>query len=287
MDITQTYTLLDQWANGGTSHLIIVGVGIIVVTAVISHAVTVFIRHIVQLDGVPLPSSSILVNIARITLWCLGIALMLSICFNVDVNALVAALGVGGIALSLGLQDTIKNFIGGLQVTVMRIVEPGDHIVVGAVEGIVHDVSWRQTVVTDFENVTHIIPNSVINATSIGKVEPSNTVSTLVVLNNDGRDIDELLREMEEKARLAVQAVAPLEKDPWILVTQIGEYGTWAKLRFVMSEPVNVREARDAALRAIAPYTRNNAADMLPDGQVRNSETDTVPMEPGYPTGRS
>jgi small-conductance mechanosensitive channel len=270
MDITQTYTLLDQWANGGTSHLIIVGVGIIVVTAVISHAVTVFIRHIVQLDGVPLPSSSILVNIARVTLWCLGIALMLSICFNVDVNALVAALGVGGIALSLGLQDTIKNFIGGLQVTVMRIVEPGDHIVVGAVEGIVHDVSWRQTVVTDFENVTHIIPNSVINATSIGKVEPSNTVSTLVVLNNDGREIDELLREMEEKARLAVQAVAPLEKDPWILVTQIGEYGTWAKLRFVMSEPVNVREARDAALCAIAPYTRNNAADMLSDEQGRD-----------------
>lgn len=287
MDLTETYTLIDRWANGGTLHLIIVAIGILLVTAVIAHAVTVFIRHIVQLDGVPLPSSSILVNIARVTLWCLGIALMLSICFNVDVNALVTALGVGGIALSLGLQDTIKNFIGGLQVTVMRIIEPGDHVVVGNVEGIVRDVSWRQTVVTDFENVTHVIPNSVINSTSIGKVEPSNTVSTVVVLNNDGRDMDAMLREMEEKARLAVQAIAPLEKNPWILVTQIGEYGTWAKMRFVMSEPRNVREARDAALRAIAPYTRNNSADMLPTGEGHEESSGQMPMGPSYPTGRS
>ena len=86
-----------------------------------------------------------------------------------------------------------------------------------------------------------------------------------MVLNNDGRDIDAMLREMEEKARLAVQAIVPLEKDPWILVTQIGEYGIWAKMRFVMSTPEHAREARDAALRAIAPYTRNNASEMLPE----------------------
>jgi len=68
---------------------------------------------------------------------------------------------------------------------------------------------------------------------------------------------------MEEKARLAVQAVVPLEKNPWILVTHIGEYGIWAKMRFVMSLPDNAREARDAAMRAIAPYTRNSANEVL------------------------
>ena len=52
---------------------------------------------------------------------------------------------------------------------------------------------------------------------------------------------------------------------PWILLTQIGEYGTWAKMRFVLKGVDHVREARDAALRAVSPYTRLSAAEILHD----------------------
>ncbi len=263
MDLEALYASLQSYASGDMLHILILGACLIVATAIFAHICVKTIRHVVQLDGVPLPSSSILVNIARVIIWCLGAGLVLSICFKVDVNALIAALGVGGIALSLGLQDTIKNFIGGLQVTLLRIVQPGDHVIVGNVEGIVHDVSWRQTVVSDFEGITHIIPNSVINATDIGQIRPANLVSATIVVANDGRGLDKLLRAMEEEARMAVEQIAPLEKDPWMLVTQIGEYGVWVKMRFVLAAPENVREARDAALRAIAPYTRNNAEDVL------------------------
>lgn len=252
-------------ADDGTLQTWLVAGALILATAVIAHLASKLIRRITSIDGVPLPSSSILVNVARSIIWILGISITLSACFNVDVNGLIAALGIGGLALSLGFQDTIKNFIGGLQVTFMKIVRPGDHIIVGATEGIVHDVSWRQTVVKDFENNLHLIPNAVINATEVTKISPEFLVATVVVLNNDGRDMDEMLREMEILAKRAVEKVATLEKDPWFLVTQIGEYGVWAKMRFVLTDVDHAREARDAALRAIAPYTRNNANDVLLD----------------------
>ena len=254
---------LIEWVRDGNLQPYVMAAIIIVITATISHFLTKLIERIMNVDGLPLPSSSIIINIARIVVWAVGISLMLSNCFGVDVNGLVAALGVGGIALSLGLQDTIRNFIGGLQVTVMQIVHPGDHIVVGTTEGIVQDVTWRQTVVKDYENVTHIIPNAVINSTEVGKVEPNFLVSSVVVLNNDGRDVDAMLREMELLAKQAVEKVATLEKDPWLLVTQIGEYGVWAKMRFVLTDVDHAREARDAALRAIAPYTRNDSSQVL------------------------
>ena len=85
------------------------------------------------------------------------------------------------------------------------------------------------------------------------------------MLRNYG-EIDEVIREMELLARQAVEKVAPLAKDPWLLVTQIGEYGIWAKMRFVLEDTTYAREARDAALRAIAPYTRNDAEAVLLDG---------------------
>ena len=59
-----------------------------------------------------------------------------------------------------------------------------------------------------------------------------------------------------------MEEVAELERDPWILLTQIGEYGTWAKMRFVLKDMDHVREARDAALRAVSPYTRMNFEDV-------------------------
>lgn len=258
VDVIQTYAEVNQL------HAIIAAVAIVIVTAIIAHVATRLIRRILRSDGLPIPSASIMVNIVRIIIWSLGASIMLSACFGVDVNAIVAALGVGGLAVSLGLQDTIKNFIGGMQVTVMGIVHPGDHVSVGGVEGIVQDVSWRQTTLKDYEGSVHLIPNAQINSSTVTKVSPESLVVATVVLNTDGHDLDAVLRKMEALAKDAIEQVATLERDPWLLVTQIGEYGIWTKLRFVLEDASHAREARDAALRAVAPYTRNNV-DTLPE----------------------
>lgn len=236
----------------------IVALLLLVLTLVVSRILSRLTTRLLSTDGVPLPSSSIIVNIVRIAVWVVGGSLILSMCFGVDVGGLITAIGVGGVALSLGLQDTVSNFIGGLQVTIMKIVQPGDHVKIGSTEGIVQDVTWRQTVVKDFENNVHTIPNSSINSGEVEKIEPSNLVSTMLSFTNDTRDMDETIHTMEQLAKQAIEEVAELERDPWILLTQIGEYGTWAKMRFVLKEMTNVREARDAALRAVSPYTRMN-----------------------------
>ena len=68
-------------------------------------------------------------------------------CFGINPNALVTALGVGGVALSLGLQDTLSNLIGGIQMTLMGVVRPGDNIEIGSETGVVTDVGLRHTTI--------------------------------------------------------------------------------------------------------------------------------------------
>jgi hypothetical protein len=97
------------------------------------------------------------------------------------------------------------------------------------------------------------------------KISPETLVVTRISFVNDGRDLDEMIGEMEQLAKHAVETVADLERDPWILMTEIGEYGMWGKLRFVLKDTEHAREARDAALRAIAPYTRLNPEVVLPN----------------------
>jgi small-conductance mechanosensitive channel len=257
---------MDTWlkdfiATGGGRE-IVAAVVVLAITIVAARYAVRLVRKLLSSDGAPLPSSSLIENIVRIAIWAVGGSFILSVCFNINVGGLITALGVGGVALSLGLQDTISNFIGGLQVTLMKIVKPGDHIKIGSTEGMVLDVTWRQTVVKDFENNVHTIPNSSINSGEVEKIEPPHLVATMLSFTNDTRDLDATIRTMEALAKEAVEQVAELEKDPWILLTQIGEYGTWAKMRFVLKDMEHVREARDAALRAVSPYTRVNPEDI-------------------------
>lgn len=239
-------------------YALVAAIVLLALTVLASQICVRLVRRVLSSDAALLPSSSIIEIIVRIIVVMLGASFTLSFCFNIDMGGMITALGVGGVALSLGLQDTISNFIGGLQVTLMKIVQPGDHVKIGSTEGIVQDITWRQTIVKDFENNVHTIPNSSINSGEVEKIEPANIVSTMISFTNDTCDMDETIHTMELLAKQAIEEVTELEKDPWILLTQIGEYGTWAKMRFVLKEMSNVREARDAALRAISPYTRLN-----------------------------
>ena len=73
------------------------GILIVIVTAVASRIAARTLRKLLERDSNPLPSSSILVNITVI--WALGASVLLDACFGINANALVAALGVGGIAV--------------------------------------------------------------------------------------------------------------------------------------------------------------------------------------------
>ena len=64
------------------------------------------------LDNSQIPSASIFINLMRVVVWCAAATMVLQPVFGINPTTLVTALGVGGVALALGLKDTIANVIG-------------------------------------------------------------------------------------------------------------------------------------------------------------------------------
>ncbi len=79
--------------------------------------------------------------------------------FGVDITAGVAALGLGGLALALGAQKTIENFVGGVSVLADQPVRVGDFCRVGDVVGTVEDIGIRSTRIRTTERTRVTIPN--------------------------------------------------------------------------------------------------------------------------------
>lgn len=72
-------------------------------------------------------ATSLLKNIIRITVYSIGILIILDD-LNVSITPLLTALGVGGLAIGLGLQETLSNFFSGLQILAARQIQVGNYI---------------------------------------------------------------------------------------------------------------------------------------------------------------
>jgi MscS family membrane protein len=80
---------------------------------------------------------------------------------NLDVNitALLAGISIGGLALALAAQDTLKNFFGSVMIFIDKPFSIGHWISSGEVDGTVEEIGFRSTRVRTFRNSLTYIPN--------------------------------------------------------------------------------------------------------------------------------
>ena len=99
------------------------------------------------------------------TLATLAVALMGALTllneFGISITPLLTALGVGGIAVALALQDTLSNFFSGLYVSLARHLRVGDFIQLeSSQKGYVTDIGWRATTLRERQGNLIVIPNN-------------------------------------------------------------------------------------------------------------------------------
>lgn len=234
---------------------IIAAIVILVIVGAVSHVLVKWLRHIMQRDSNPIPQTSIFVNITRGIIWGVGICLVLDSCFNVNMSALIAALGVGGIALSLGFQDTLSNLIGGVQISFMRIVQPGDNIQVGNNKGVVQDVTWRHATIKNRNGETVVIPNSVISKNAVVHLPPPERISVpFMALSSN--DLDSMAEQIVQIAHEIAAQYAEIVSDPNVLFTEVTAEGIMGKVLLEIDDAEQATPVSDAITRAIAPIVR-------------------------------
>ncbi|MBR5259401.1 MAG: mechanosensitive ion channel family protein [Eggerthellaceae bacterium] len=258
--IEEAFTLLEKLVQSDLTLKIISAAVILIITSIVVHLVVKAARRIMSHEVTPLPANSIFLKIIRVVIWTFGIGFMLSFCFGQDVSAFFAALGVGGIALSLGLQDTISNAIGGINVSLSGLVKPGDHIRIDSegLQGVVHDVTLRQTVIEDRAKNQIIVPNSVMNTSTVTKLRPVTHVVVPLVARAEDAQLDLVTSRMIEAVKQAVSEVDVITKDPVARYSEITEYGYRGTISFGIENEDRIVAATDVAVRAMALFAHGN-----------------------------
>lgn len=92
----------------------------------------------------------------------LVVVLFLFTQLGMDIKAIAASLGVGGIAVALAAKDTLANFFASLNIMTDNSFSQGDWIKTSAFEGTVVDIRMRTTRIRTFDNAMITVPNSQI-----------------------------------------------------------------------------------------------------------------------------
>ncbi len=138
---------------------------------------------------------TIVVNIIRITATIVGLIIILQI-LNIPVTPAIAAFGVGGLAVSLALQDTLSNLFSGIIIILSHQIRPGNYVRLSTgEEGYVADINWRNTQIRQLANNIITVPNAVLTSQILTNYH--DPTRELAVLINVGVSYDSDLQLVE------------------------------------------------------------------------------------------
>jgi len=89
----------------------------------------------------------------------IGVLIAMFSAFGVNVTALVAGLGIGGLVLALAAKDSVENLFGSFTILMEMPFGIGDWVKIGDVEGVVEEINLRSTRIRTFSDSIIVLPN--------------------------------------------------------------------------------------------------------------------------------
>lgn len=204
-------------------------VSVIFCTAIILSRIAVgYVRLYSKKTEAVLPPTSIFANLARVLVFIIGGLIILQ-SLGIPITPMLTALGVGGLAVALAIQDTLSNLFAGLHILVSRLVRPGDYVKLDTgEEGYVQDTTWRHTTIRTLPNNMVIIPNSKLASALVTNyylpaAEMAVLVQVGVSYDSDLEKVEKITIEVAKELMKEVQGGVP-EFEPFIRYHTFGDF---------------------------------------------------------------
>jgi small-conductance mechanosensitive channel len=188
------------WPLTPEGHLLVSRAAFVLGAASVTLALAALASQSVEIFGAAispvLPVSSLTRNVAWALIAVLGLLVILN-GLGLSITPMLTALGVGGLAVALALQEPLANFFAGFFITLAGQIRVGDYVKLDSgYEGYVVDFSWRSTRLRMLANNLIVVPNAKLaQAIVVNHHLPSQDLAILVEV---GVDYDSDLGHVEQ-----------------------------------------------------------------------------------------
>ena len=223
------------------------------VTLFVAHVCSEWLKYKMGKNSERMGSTSILATAIDCAVYAVGVLLLLE-SFGISISPLLTAMGVGGLASALALQDTLTNLFSGITTLISKQVRIGDYIRLSTgEEGRVIDLNWRNTTIRTATSNMVIVPNkTVANATITNFEQPYAECSISIPLTVEyGCDLEEVEALSLDIARnvLRESAAGVTGFEPTVRFYELGEYGVKFKTTLLIKNVLDESQLRHDYLK--------------------------------------
>jgi small-conductance mechanosensitive channel len=231
------FLLVGAWVSAGfwpltsEAHLLIERTAFVLGALSITLALAALASESVDTYGAlispALPVSSLTRNVAWTLIAVVGLLVVLN-GLGLSITPMLTALGVGGLAVALALQEPLANFFAGLFITLAGQIRVGDYVKLDSgQEGYVTDFSWRSTRLRMLANNLIVVPNAKLaQAIVVNHHLPSHDLAVLVEVGvdyaSDLRHVERVVVDVGRGVMHDVTGGVP-EFDPFIRFHTFGD----------------------------------------------------------------
>ena len=219
---------------------------ILVATWVAARVASAWVRHAAEARAGLVPGASLVTNLVRIAVLAIGVLVVLQT-LGISVTPVITALGIGGLAVALALQDTLANLFAGVHILATRQVRPGDFVrLETGEEGYVADITWRYTTIRRLPNDMVIVPNaklagSITTNYSLPDAEEAVLVGVGISYGSDLTRVEHVTVEVAREVQREVPGAVP-QFEPFI------RYNAFADSRVTFNVILRARQVVDQHL---------------------------------------
>ena len=167
--------------------------------------------------------------VIKVVILAIGLLITLN-GMGVSITPMLTALGVGGLAVALALQDSLSNLFAGVHLLMERPVRVGDYIkIASGEEGFVSDIGWRTTRIRQLSNNIVIVPNNKLAQSTITNYNmPESSMALLIPVGvsyaSDPDLVEKVLMDEAEKAAGEVAGLLPSPAPAVKFMPGFGDY---------------------------------------------------------------
>src|SRR3989441_1807886 len=173
------------------------------------------------------PVTGLAQTASRVTVLVVGVLVLLSV-LGIHVTPILTALGVGGLAVALALQDSLANLFAGMHLLADKPIRVGDYVkIADTTEVYVVDIGWRSTRIRMLQNTVVVVPNKKVAESIITNYDLPEPRLSLAIRVSVGykSDPDHVERTLVDEATKGLGQIPGLLAHPAPFVRLIPGFG--------------------------------------------------------------
>ena len=195
---------------------------------------------------------SLFQTLAKIAVWTVGIVIAATIIFpSLTPAKMLAALGLGSVAVGFAFKDVFENFLAGILIMLREPMRIGDFIECGEVEGKIEKITIRDTYVRKTDDELILVPNAYLFKNPVQILTDSDLRRFEITAGvGYGEDIDKC-RDIIADAVKGLEGISS-DKPIQVFAKEFGDSSVNYSVRWwAASKPIDMHETRDRVVAAI------------------------------------